>query len=81
MDKFRIDHLTAEFVYSETEQAFREYIRDAWVQDTRQAITLAAFFYLLFAVTDYLVLGLSRDYWLVLINRLLVCAVGLTVAQ
>lgn len=77
-EAYRIDRLTAEFIFPETEQRFREYIKDRWVADTRRAIFLSALFYLMFAVTDYLLMAGNADYWLVLINRVFVCAVGLT---
>lgn len=80
MDNYRIDRLTAEFIFPETEQEFRRYIRDGWVADTRQTIMLAAIFYLMFAVTDFMVMGASEDYFVVLANRVFVCAVGLTAA-
>lgn len=79
-DAFRIDRLTAEFIFPDTEQEFRSYSRASRVRDTRQAITLAALFYLMFALTDFLVMGAGRDYLLVLGNRLGVCAVGLVAA-
>lgn len=80
MDNYRIDRLTAEFIFPETEEAFRRYIKTGWVKDTRQTIMLAALFYLMFAITDFMVMGLTEDYLLVLANRVMVCAVGLGTA-
>lgn len=79
-DAYRIDRLTAEFIFPETEQQFRDFIRASWIKDTRQAVFLAALFYLMFVVTDYLVMGPGRDYTLVAMNRVFVCAVGLGAA-
>jgi diguanylate cyclase (GGDEF)-like protein len=79
-DAYRIDRLTAEFIFPETEREFRGYIRASRVRDTRQAIVLAALFYLMFAVTDFLVMGSGEEYLMVLANRVGVCAVGLTAA-
>jgi diguanylate cyclase (GGDEF)-like protein len=79
-DAYRIDRLTAEFVFPETEQAFRASIKTTWVHDTRQTIFLAAVFYLLFAITDYMVMGAGPDYTMVLLNRVIVCAVGISAA-
>lgn len=79
-DAYRIDRLSAEFIVPETEWEFRAYIRAGRVRDTRQAIILAALFYLMFAVSDFLVMGAGREYLLVLSSRVVVCAVGLTAA-
>jgi diguanylate cyclase (GGDEF)-like protein len=79
-DAYRIDRLTAEFVFPETEQAFQRFIRGDWVRDTRHAILLAALFYLMFAVTDYLLMAADPAYPLVLLNRVIVCSVGLAAA-
>lgn len=76
-ESLRIDRLTAEFYYSDTERDFRRYIRDSRIRDTRLAIILAALFYLAFAVTDFLVMGGQGDYLLVMLLRMVVCAVGL----
>jgi diguanylate cyclase (GGDEF)-like protein len=79
-DAFRIDRLTAEFVYPETEWGFREYIKDSRIRDTRMAIFISALFYLFFAVTDFLGMQGSPDYLIVLLTRLGICAVGVTAA-
>lgn len=76
-ESLRIDRLTAEFYYRETEQDFRHYIRDNRIRDTRQAITLAAFFYLAFAITDFMVMHGQDNYLLVMMLRVVVCAVGI----
>lgn len=79
-DAYRIDRLTAEFIFPETERQFRHFIRASWVDNTRQTIFLAALFYLMFSVTDFLLMGAGREYLLVLLNRLVVCGIGLTAA-
>jgi diguanylate cyclase (GGDEF)-like protein len=76
-ESLRIDRLTAEFYYRDTERDFRHYIRDSRIRDTRQAIALAALFYLAFAVTDFMVMNGQGDYLLVMLLRMAVCTVGL----
>lgn len=76
-ESLRIDRLTAEFFYPETERDFRHYVRVSRIRDTRLAIGLAALFYLAFAVTDYMVMGGGRDYLVVLMLRMIVCTIGL----
>lgn len=78
--RYRITWLTAEFVDSATEMAFREHIHTDWVRDTRVAVTITALFYLAFAVTDFLVLGASEQYHIVFLTRILVCCAGLAIA-
>lgn len=79
-DAYRIDRLTAEFIFTETERQFRHHIKGSWVSDTRQAIFMAALFYLMFAITDRITMAGHPDYWLVLLNRIIVCTVGLSAA-
>ncbi len=79
-EALRIDRLTAEFFYPETERDFREDIRARRVRDTRLVIFLAAVFYLAFASTDYLAMGRSEDYSVVLATRASICAAGLITA-
>lgn len=79
-EALRIDRLTAEFFYPETERDFREDIRARQIRDTRLAIFLAAVFYLAFASTDYLAMGRSEDYSVVLATRAAICAAGLITA-
>jgi diguanylate cyclase (GGDEF)-like protein len=79
-DAFRIDRLTAEFVYPEIEWDFRGYIKDSRIRDTRLAIFIGALFYIFFALTDFLGMQGSPDYLIVLLTRLGICAVGLTAA-
>ncbi|MDD5365408.1 MAG: GGDEF domain-containing protein [Gallionellaceae bacterium] len=79
-DIYRLDRLTAEFLFPETERQFRDNIKEGWIQDTRQAIFVSALFYLMFAITDWVVMADQPDYWLVLLNRLVVCIVGLSAA-
>lgn len=79
-DIYRLDRLTAEFLFPETERQFRHYIKDSWVSDTRQAIFVSALFYLMFAITDWVTMAGNPDYWLVLLNRVVVCTVGLSAA-
>jgi hypothetical protein len=40
------------------------------VRETRIAITIAALFYLAFAITDYLAVGMGEQYRLIFITRL-----------
>ncbi|NCS65560.1 MAG: hypothetical protein COS39_07125 [Hydrogenophilales bacterium CG03_land_8_20_14_0_80_62_28] len=76
----RINRLTAEFFYPETERGFREDIRARRIRDTRLAILLAAVFYLVFASTDYLAMGVCENYSVVLATRASICAAGLITA-
>lgn len=77
---YRIARLTAEFVEPAVELAFREATHLARVRETRIAITIAALFYLAFAVTDYLAVGGGDQYLLIFITRLSICAVGILIA-
>ncbi len=79
-ERYRIAWLSAEFSVAGTEAAFREHIRADWVRETRLAITIAALFYLAFAMTDFLVLGVGQRYLIIFLTRLMVCALGLAVA-
>jgi diguanylate cyclase (GGDEF)-like protein len=79
-DAYRIDRLTAEFYSPETEEKFQEYVRPRWLHETRYAIRLAALFYLVFAITDFLMMGYGEEYLLVLLIRVAVAGLGLTVA-
>lgn len=79
-DAYRIDRLTAEFYYPETEALFQAYIKSHWLHETRHAILLAGVFYLVFAITDFLMMGYGQEYLLVLLVRLVVTVVGLAVA-
>lgn len=78
-EAYRIDRLTAEFYYPETEEKFQAYIKTRWLHETRYAILLAGVFYLIFAITDFLMMGYGEEYLLVLLTRVVVTAVGLTV--
>ena len=49
---YRISRWTAEFAAPGVEREFRAATHEAVVHDTRVAITIAALFYLAFAVTD-----------------------------
>jgi diguanylate cyclase len=77
---YRISRITAEFLQSPVELAFREATYPARVRETRIAISIAALFYLAFAVTDYLAVGRGDQYTLIFVTRLGVCAVGMLVA-
>ncbi|MEW6678307.1 MAG: GGDEF domain-containing protein [Pseudomonadota bacterium] len=77
---YRIAPWSGEFVDPATESAFREYISPFWVRDTRRAFTLAALFYLAFLITDFMLLGVSEHYGIVLATRVLVFFAGLLVA-
>ncbi len=79
-DAYRIDRLTAEFYYPETETLFQDYVKLSWLHETRYAILLAGVFYLVFAITDFLMMGYGEEYLLVLLMRLIVAMVGITVA-
>ena len=78
--QYRLSPWRGEFLDPATEVAFREYIRPIWVRDTRRAFIMAALFYLAFAITDFLLLGLSEQYQVVFLTRLLVTAAGLAIA-
>jgi diguanylate cyclase (GGDEF)-like protein len=77
---FRISRLTAEFMQPSVELAFREATHPARVRETRIAITVAALFYLAFALTDYLAVGMGEQYRLIFITRLSICAAGIVIA-
>ncbi len=77
---YRLDPLLAEFDSPTLEQEFRTFIRDTRVRDTRTALGLAAFFYVLFAFTDYLAIQDGSDYTSVFMLRLCVGIVGLACA-
>jgi diguanylate cyclase (GGDEF)-like protein len=76
-ESLRIDRLTAEFYYPETEGDFRLYVHESRIRDTRLAIALSAVFYLAFAISDYLVMQGSGDYLVVLTLRVAVCSIGI----
>lgn len=80
LERYELSPLTGEFRDAATEVAFREYIRPHWVRDTRRAFTMAALFYLAFAITDYLMLGAGDQYEIVLITRVMVTGCGLLIA-
>lgn len=77
---YRIARFTAEFVNPEVEQAFRAATHLARVRETRIAITIAALFYLAFAITDYLAVGDGERYHLIFLTRLGICAMGIAIA-
>lgn len=77
---YRIDPLYAEFESPEVERGFREYIRDTRVRDTRLAVAIAAMFYIVFAITDYLAVGAGRNYLDILLARAGVAAFGILAA-
>ena len=76
----RISRLTAEFAHPTVELAFREATHLARVRETRIAITIAALFYLAFAITDYLAVGMGEQYELIFITRLSICGLGIAIA-
>ncbi len=76
----RLDPLTAEFIDPGGERRFREFIRPQRVRDTRLAVSLAALFYLGFALTDFLALGLTRSYLHIFLTRLAICILCLATA-
>ncbi|MCP5277547.1 MAG: GGDEF domain-containing protein [Thiobacillus sp.] len=78
--RYELSPVTGEFRDLATEVAFREYIHPSWVRDTRRAFVMAALFYLAFAFTDYLLLGASTEYEILLLTRLVVAGFGLLVA-
>lgn len=77
---YRISRFTAEFAHPSTELAFREATHLARVRETRIAITIAALFYLAFAITDYLAVGMGEQYLLIFITRLSICGAGIAIA-
>ena len=79
-EDFRISRLGAEFIHPATELAFREATHLSRVRETRIAITIAALFYLAFAITDYLAVGKGKQYELIFITRLSICAAGIAIA-
>lgn len=76
----RISRFTAEFVHPTVELAFREATHLARVRETRIAIIIAALFYLAFAITDYLAVGMGEQYQLIFITRLSICGLGIAIA-
>jgi diguanylate cyclase (GGDEF)-like protein len=78
---YRIHPLLAEFVDPGTESAFREYLRETRIRDTRLAITLSALFFMVFALTDYLAMRGKGDYDLLLFARMGVALYGLILVQ
>lgn len=76
----RISPLTAEFAHPTMELAFREATHLARVRETRIAIIIAALFYLAFAITDYLAVGMGEQYRLIFITRLSICGLGIAIA-
>ncbi len=77
---YRIDPLLAEFEEPEVERAFREYIRDVRVHDTRFAVGVGALFYVAFAFTDFLNVGAHAEYVQILLTRMGVALLGFAVA-
>lgn len=80
LERYEFSPWSGEFRDLATEVAFREYIRPYWVQDTRRAFTMAALFYLAFAITDFLMLGAGDQYEVVLVTRVMVTLCGLLIA-
>jgi diguanylate cyclase (GGDEF)-like protein len=79
-ERYELSPWSGEFLDPSTEAAFREYIRPQFVQDTRRAFTMAALFYLAFAITDFLMLGAGDAYEVVLATRVMVTLSGLLIA-
>ncbi len=77
---YRISRFTAEFAHPVVEQGFREASHLARVRETRIAITIAALFYLAFAITDYLAVGEGEQYHLIFLTRLGICGMGIAIA-
>lgn len=77
---YRISRLTAEFAHPTVELEFREASHLARVRETRIAITIAALFYLAFAITDFLAVGMGQQYELIFITRLTICVAGIAIA-
>jgi diguanylate cyclase (GGDEF)-like protein len=77
---YHISRLTAEFTHPQVESDFREATYPARVRETRIAIAIAVVFYLAFAITDYLAVGMGEEYRLIFLTRLSLCAVGIAVA-
>lgn len=80
IDQYELSPISAEFLDSGTEAAFREYIRPTWVRDTRRAMAMAALFYLAFAVSDYFLLGVNDAFQTVFFSRMMIFVVGVAVA-
>lgn len=78
--RYDFSPISGEFSDPATEAAFREYIHPHWVRDTRRAFVMAALFYLAFAFTDFLLLGTSAEYEIVLLTRAVVAGCGLLIA-
>lgn len=79
-EAYRIRPFLAEFRDRQTEEAFRTYICDRRVRDTRLAIMLAAVFFLAFVPADIALLSGSDDLPTVLATRVGICVYGLTAA-
>lgn len=77
---YRISRFSAEFHDAAVELAFREAAHPRRVRDTRWSIGIAALFYLLFTVVDYLNLGGGEAYDVLFLTRLTVAGSGLLVA-
>jgi diguanylate cyclase (GGDEF)-like protein len=77
---YRISGLLAEFADARVEWAFRRATHVDRVRETRVAISIAALFYLVFAFFDFLNLGFSEAYQLILFTRLSVVTAALLFA-
>lgn len=77
---YHISRLTAEFSHPRAEAEFREATYPARVRETRIAIAIAVVFYLAFAITDYLAVGMGEEYRLIFLTRLSLCAAGIAIA-
>lgn len=78
---YAIDPLFAEFEDRAVEHDFREYIRDVRIRDTRLAVAMGSFFYIAFAITDYLNVSAGNGYHSILLTRLGVAAIGIVIAM
>jgi len=78
--EYHISRLTAEFTHPQVESDFREATYPARVRETRIAIAIAVVFYLAFAITDYLAVGMGEEYRLIFLTRLSLCAAGIAIA-
>ena len=77
---YRIARFTAEFADAQVELAFRQATHRAQVRETRNAITIAALFYLFFSGLDFMHLGFGEAYRQTFVTRVSVAGLGLLVA-
>jgi diguanylate cyclase (GGDEF)-like protein len=71
-DKYRISRWLAEFANRDTELAFQKYIQPTIARQLRIALIVWASILLLFAVPDYIVLGLTKPFYYLMAYRIVI---------